>query len=71
LKEYIVVFEWAGHNYSAYVPDLPGCAATGKTIEETEQRIRKAIELYIEVLKEDGRSVPEPTTTARPVAVAA
>ena len=69
-KEYAVVFEWAGQNYSAYVPDLPGCISTGKTFEETEHNIRKAIELYIETLKEDGQPVPEPTARVRSVAVA-
>lgn len=60
MKEYVVVFEWAGSNYSAYVPDLPGCISTGKTIEETEQNIKEAIELYIETLREDGQEIPEP-----------
>jgi len=45
MKEYLVIFEWAGSNYSAYVPDLPGCISTGKTIEETELNIKEAIKL--------------------------
>ena len=68
---YAIVIEKAERNYSAYVPDLPGCVTTGKTVEETESNIREAITLYIETLREDGRPVPEPTTKARPVAVAA
>ena len=52
----------AGINYSAYVPDLPGCIATGSTIEETEREIRKAIELHIEGMMEDGLSIPQPTS---------
>ena len=60
MKEYVVVFEWAGSNYSAYVTDLPGCISTGKTIEETEKHIKEAIELYIETLREDGQEIPEP-----------
>lgn len=71
MKEYLVLFEWAGKNYSAYVPDLPGCTTTGKTLEDTERNAREAIELYIDTLREDGQPVPEPTTTAKPVAVAA
>jgi predicted RNase H-like HicB family nuclease len=71
VKEYYVVFEWTGRNYSAYVPDLPGCITTGGTLEQTETNIKEAITLYIDTLKEDGTPVPEPTTTGRPVRVAA
>jgi len=71
MKEYVVVFEWTGSNYSAYVPDLPGCITTGKTLEETERNIKEAIALYIDALREDGTPVPEPTTKAKPVSVAA
>ena len=71
MKDYLVIFELAGNNYSAYVPDLPGCITTGKTMDETETNIKEAIALYIETLHEEGKPVPEPTTTARPVSVAA
>ena len=71
MKEYTVIYEWAGNNYSAYVPDLPGCITTGKTLDETERLIREAMELYIEVLAEDGKPVPDPTTSAGRIAVAA
>jgi predicted RNase H-like HicB family nuclease len=71
MKEYTVIYEWADNNYSAYVPDLPGCVTTGATLEETESNMREAIELYIETLQEEGKSVPEPTTKARPISVAA
>ncbi|HXG24352.1 MAG TPA: type II toxin-antitoxin system HicB family antitoxin [Chthonomonadales bacterium] len=71
MKEYLVIFEWAGNNYSAYVPDLPGCITTGKTLEETERNMKEAIELYIETLQENGQPVPEPTTKAKSIAVAA
>ncbi len=71
MKEYLVIFEWAGSNYSAYVPDLPGCISTGKTIEETELNIKEAIELYIDTLKEDGQLVPEPTVRGKAISVAA
>ena len=71
MKEYLVIYEWAGRNYSAYAPDFPGCVAAGDTLEETERLMREAIELYIESLKETGQPVPEPTTKAKPVIVAA
>lgn len=71
MKEYLVIYEWAGQNYSAYAPDLPGCVAAGDTLEETERLMREAIELYIESLKEIGQPVPEPTTKAKPIMVAA
>jgi predicted RNase H-like HicB family nuclease len=69
--EYLVIFEKAGDNYSAHVPDLPGCITTGKTIEETERNMKEAIDLYLDTLREDGKPIPEPTTKAKPVAVAA
>jgi predicted RNase H-like HicB family nuclease len=61
---YAVVIEKAGENYSAYVPDLPGCVATGNTLEEVEAEIRAAVRFHIEGLKEDGLEVPEPTSIA-------
>ena len=67
MKEYYVIFEWAGNNYSAYVPDLPGCISTGKTMEETEINIKEAIELYIDTLKKDGQVIPEPSIKAKPI----
>ena len=51
---YAVVIEKAENNYSAYVPDLPGCVATGATVEEAEQLIREAIEFHLTGLREDG-----------------
>ena len=60
--QYAVVIERAGANYSAYVPDLPGCISVGDTIEETERNIREAIALHLEGLREHGEIVPEPTT---------
>ena len=61
---YAVVIEKANENYSAYVPDLPGCIATGPTVEATENEIRDAIRFHIEGLREDGLPVPEPTSIA-------
>lgn len=57
---YAIVVEKAGNNYSAYVPDLPGCIVTGATIEETERELRTAIEFHIEGLIEDGLPIPSP-----------
>ena len=71
MKEYVVIYEWTGQNYSAYAPDLPGCVAAGDTLEETERLMKEAIELYIESLKEIGQLMPEPTTKAKPVTVMA
>ncbi len=59
---YGVVIEKADGNYSAYVPDLPGCVATGRTLEEGEREIREAIRFHIEGLRADGLLVPEPTS---------
>ncbi|MBD2485282.1 type II toxin-antitoxin system HicB family antitoxin [Planktothrix sp. FACHB-1365] len=71
MKEYVAIFEWAGSNYSAYVPDLPGCISTGKTLEETENNIKEAIELYIDTLREDSQPIPEPSLTVKTISVAA
>jgi predicted RNase H-like HicB family nuclease len=60
--KYGVVIEKAGQNYSAYVPDLPGCVATGGTVAEVEKEIREAIQFHVEGLKEDKLPVPEPTS---------
>ena len=57
---YAVVIEWAGNNFSAYVPDLPGCVATGATPEETRREIAEAIRFHIEGLELAGEHVPEP-----------
>jgi predicted RNase H-like HicB family nuclease len=60
--KYAVVIEKAGADYSAYVPDLPGCVATGDTPADVEREIRDAIRFHIEGLREEGLPVPEPTT---------
>ncbi|HEY3026176.1 MAG TPA: type II toxin-antitoxin system HicB family antitoxin [Pyrinomonadaceae bacterium] len=59
---YAIVIEKAEDNYSAYVPDLPGCIAAGDTLEETEQLLREAIEIHIKGMREDGLPIPEPTS---------
>lgn len=60
--KYVVVYEWAGSNYSAYVPDLPGCIAVGDTLEETEGLMREAIQLHLEELRAHGDPIPRPQT---------
>jgi predicted RNase H-like HicB family nuclease len=61
---YAVVIEKAESNYSAYVPDLPGCVATGETVAAVESEIREAIRFHIEGLQADGIVVPQPTSIA-------
>lgn len=68
---FAIVIETAGSNFSAYVPDLPGCVATGSTIEETERLIREAIEFHLEGLRQDGAPIPEPSSRVDYVEVAA
>jgi predicted RNase H-like HicB family nuclease len=68
---YAIVIEKAAGNYSAYVPDLPGCVATGSTIEEVEAEIREAIEFHLDGLREDGLPVPQPVSRVEYVDVAA
>jgi predicted RNase H-like HicB family nuclease len=62
--KYAVIIEAGERNYSAYVPDLPGCIATGQTVEEVKRLIREGIALHLEGLREDGLPIPEPTTLA-------
>lgn len=64
VRKYAVVIERGGDNLSAYVPDLPGCVTTGKTVEEVERNSLEAIELHIEGMIEDGQPVPEPSTAS-------
>ena len=63
MKKYAIVIEQGPHNLSAYVPDLPGCITTGKTVEEIERNMREAISLHLDGLREDGEPIPEPHTT--------
>ena len=67
---YAVVIEKGKGNYSAYVPDLPGCVAVGDTVEEAEREIQEAIEFHIEGLRADGLPVPEPSSHVEYVEVA-
>jgi predicted RNase H-like HicB family nuclease len=61
---FAIVIEKADSNYSAYVPDLPGCIATGPTVAAVEEEIREAIRFHLDGLKEDGLPVPTPTSLA-------
>ena len=69
MKRYAVVVERGAGNMSAFVPDLPGCITTGKTLEEIEHNIREAIELHLEGMAEDGEAIPEPSTLALEIEV--
>ena len=68
---YAVVIEKAEENYSAYVPDLPGCIATGGTVAEVQQSIREAIELHLSGMREDGIPLPPPSSQVDYIDVAA
>ena len=67
--KYLVIIEKANGNYSAYSPDLPGCAATGATIKSTLARMKEAIRFHIEGLKKEGGDIPEPSTRAKYVEI--
>lgn len=67
--KYTVVFERAPQNWSAYVPDLPGCIAAGKTREETRKLIREAIEFHLDGMRQDGEPIPEPESYSELVEV--
>jgi len=69
MYKYVVIVEKAENNYSAYSPDIPGCVATGKTIEETLERMKEAIEFHIESLKIEGLNIPKPSSTVATVEV--
>ena len=69
IMRYMVVIEKADHNYSAYVPDLPGCVAAAESKEEVLKLIREAIDLHLEAMREDGEPIPEPTSVSEYVEV--
>ena len=68
---YAIVIEKAEGNYSAYVPDLPGCIATGSTMQDVETQIREAIEFHIDGLREDGMLIPPPSSRVEYVEITA
>jgi predicted RNase H-like HicB family nuclease len=68
---YTVIIEKSENNYGAWAPDLPGCVTTGPTVDETLANMREAIEFHLEGMREDGESIPAPTTIATVIEVAA
>lgn len=58
---YAAVYEWAGRNYAAYLPEVDGCVTTGPTLEETRRLLREAVELHLEGLSGDGVAAPSPS----------
>ncbi|HWT16284.1 MAG TPA: type II toxin-antitoxin system HicB family antitoxin [Patescibacteria group bacterium] len=68
---YAIVIEVAGDNFSAYVPDLPGCVATGETVADVEREISEAIVFHLEGLREDGLPIPPPASVVEYVNIAA
>ena len=68
---YAIVIENAGPNFSAYVPDLPGCVATGASIDDVQREMREAIELHLEGMREDGDPIPQPSSSVQYVEIAA
>lgn len=71
MKRYAIVLEDAGPNWAAYVPDLPGCVATGDSPEDVARMIQEAIEMHLEGMAEDGLPIPEPSSRVDYVDVAA
>jgi len=71
MKKYLIIVEETETGYSAYSPDVPGCASTGQTKEEVERNIREAIQFHLEGLREEGYPVPEPSTYSSYIDVAA
>ena len=69
MAKYLIVFEKAENNLAAYVPDLPGCVAAGRTIQETEKLIHKAIQSHIKGMKEDNLPIPKASALAEYIAV--
>lgn len=69
--EYWVILETDGKSWSAFVPDLPGCIATGETMEEARGNIAEAVEFHLEGLKLEGLDVPPPTTQAAQIRISA
>jgi len=67
---YAIVIEKAENNFCAYVPDLPGCIATGATIEEVEQEIKEAIIFHLDGMQEDGITLPIPKSRVEYIDVA-
>lgn len=61
MSKYLIIFENSGTGYGAYAPDLPGCIATGRTLDQTKRRMQKAIEMHLAAMREDGDEIPKPS----------
>ena len=70
MSQYAVIYEPTSTGYSAYVPDLPGCIATGRTLEQTSKRMLQAIDAHLRAMREDGDPIPEPSYVAGMLEVA-
>ena len=70
MYRFLIIIESGKHNYSAYVPDLPGCIAVGNTVEEVEKNMQGAIKMHLRGMIEDHEPIPTPQTTARYVDIA-
>ncbi len=71
MMKYLIILEPTNTGYSAYSPDIPGCITTGRTREETEKNMREAIEFHLEGMRAEGLELPEPSTEASFVSIAA
>ncbi len=69
MKHYLVIIEKEENSFGAYVPDLPGCVAVGKSQEEVSQLIKEAIQMHLETMKEDGETIPEPKSSSLQVMI--
>jgi Uncharacterized conserved protein len=70
MRNYLIIIEKTNFNYSAYLPDVPGCVATGKTIDEVKTEIKRALQMHLNGLREDGLPIPEPVTVVDYIATA-
>ena len=64
MQRFLIVIEKTPNNLSAFSPDLPGCVATGSSREEVEERMREAIRMHLDGMREDGLPIPEPSSIA-------
>jgi predicted RNase H-like HicB family nuclease len=70
MKKYLIILEKTETGYSAYSPDINGCIATGKTVEDTEKNMQEAIEFHFEGMKENNLQIPEPRSSSSYLAIA-
>jgi predicted RNase H-like HicB family nuclease len=65
--KYLIVIEKTPNHLSAFSPDLPGCVVTGETQAEVEERMRDAIRMHLDGMREDGLPIPEPSSIAESI----